>query len=832
MIVHSPRVFATLVLLLASRSVFATDVDFNRDIRPIISGTCIFCHGPDEDAREAGLRLDTRDGATADLGGYSAVLAGDAAASELIARVTSRDPDVVMPPPGKGRALTEVEVDLLRRWIDSGAEYARHWSYVPPVRSPMPTVTHADWPINGIDPFVLQKIEAESLAPSPPADRTVIARRVSLALLGLPPTPAEVELFMNDPSPDAYEKFVGRLLSSPRFGERWAHVWLDLARYADSAGYADDPARTIFAYRDYVIRSLNENIPFDQFTIEQIAGDLIEKPTESQLIATAFHRNTMTNNEGGTNDEQFRNEAIVDRVNTTMAVWMGTTMACAQCHTHKYDPITQAEYFQFFDLFNQSEDADQRDEAPIHELWTRALIDERNQLDATITETQKAFDERASRLGEAFDQWLAEMRVATKEEREKLLESLRPLLDTETLEPADRESLVKHYQSVTPELEPLRTELQKLRDARAKVVAETTVPIMRDLPEGKQRTTHVQLRGSYTSLGDAVTGGVPAAFHPLDTDAPMNRLGVARWLVSAQNPLTARVVVNRYWEELFGVGLVESSEEFGSQGEPPSHPELLDWLAVDFVESGWDVKRMISQMVLSATYRQSSEVTKESVERDPSNRFLARGPRFRISAEMVRDQSLFVAGLLSDKMFGPPVNPPQPQMGLAAAFGSGTDWVTSPGDGRYRRALYTSWRRSNPYPSMSTFDAPNREVCTVRRLRTNTPLQALVTMNDPVYVEAAQSLARRVAACETVSEKINAAMRNCLQRSPSDAESTRLIQLHEDAKLHFAQHPASALPFATKPLGELPAGADAVELAALTLVAGAILNLDEMVMPK
>lgn len=770
-------------IVLAAPSAAADEsIDFNRDIRPLLN-TCAACHGPDEEQREAGLRLDSREGATEDMGGYAAIVPGDPEASELIARVMSTDSSERMPPEGKGDPLSEAEIARLRQWIEQGAEYDIHWSYAKPVRPAVPEVKQLDWPRNPIDAFILARLEAEGLQPSPPADRFALARRVALDLTGLPPTWEEVERFANDQRGDAYERYVDAQLSKPAFGERWARVWLDLARYADSAGYADDPLRTVWAYRDYVVRSLNENKPFDQFTVEQIAGDLLENPTEEQLIATAFHRNTMTNSEGGTNDEQFRNEAIVDRVGTTMAVWMGTTISCAQCHTHKYDPITQVEFFQFFDFFNQSEDADRRDESPLLEIWTE--------------EQKKQKTEWQERIGE-----------------------LQGRIDGAT----DKND---------PTLQAEHDEIARLQEQLAAIKPLTTVPVMRELPAENQRTTKVQLRGNYLSTGEQVTKGVPAAFHPLPDDAPQNRLGLARWLVDEANPLTPRVIANRHWEQIFGTGIVETSEEFGSQGELPSHPELLDWLAVELRDSGWDLKAFLKMLVMSATYRQQSVVGPELQERDPLNRLLARGPRFRISAETVRDQTLFVADLLSDKMHGPPVNPPQPKLGLSAAFGSATDWTTSESEDRYRRGLYTSWRRSSPYPSMATFDAPNREVCTVRRIRTNTPLQALVTMNDPVYLEAAQSLARRMAAAdESAEQRIEFGIRTCLLRHPRPEELQRLVQLYQESREHFAQNPEQARSLAEDPLGPLPEPLEPADLAALTVVGNVLLNLDEMFMPR
>lgn len=778
------RLIGLLIVLWGFFPSFAraeTPLDFNRDIRPILSNACFKCHGPDAAERKGGgphgLRLDVAEGATADLGGYAAIVPGQPEASEVWKRITTTDPDVAMPPRGSGKTLTPSEISRLTEWIRQGAPYARHWSYEPPLRPPVPPVRDTTWPRNDIDRFLLARMEREGLSPQSEADRYTLIRRLSLDLTGLPPSWEDVQQFVHDERPDAYNQLVERLLRHPGYGEHWARLWLDLARYADSAGYADDPPRTIWAYRDYVIRAFNQNLRFDQFTLEQIAGDLLPNPTEDQLIATAFHRNTLTNNEGGTNDEEFRNVAVVDRVNTTFAVWMGTTINCAQCHNHKYDPISQEEFFQVFAIFNQSEDADRRDESPLHEIWRPEDRARRDALQARI----------------------------------ELLSSMPP-------EPPSAAAAV--------ELAGLRRELAQLKPV-------TTVPIMRELPPGQQRKTHLQRRGNFLDLDKLVTPGVPAAFHPLPADLPPNRLALAHWLVDRRNPLTARVMVNRLWEQIFGIGIVASSEEFGSQGDLPVHPELLDWLAVEFMESGWDIQHMLRLLVTSAAYRQSSQVTPELAQKDPENRFLARGPRFRMSAEMIRDQALAISGLLSPKMFGPPVRPLQPKLGVNAAFGSGIDWQPSEGEDRYRRAIYTTWRRSNPYPSMATFDAPNREVCTVRRARTNTPLQALVTLNDPVYVEAAQALARRMAQVQgNPAEKVTAGWQWTLSRPPTPSERDRLVDLYAVSRTRLAAQPDQARKLATQPLGPLPPQADAVDLAAWTVVANVLLNLDELLMRR
>ncbi len=754
----------------------AGKVNFNRDIRPILSNNCYACHGPDENVRKADLRLDTRDGATEN----AAVVPGKPDESELVKRVRTDEAGEKMPPPKTGKKLTPHEVELLAQWVREGAPYAKHWSYETPVRPPLPKVKNANWTHNGIDHFILARLEREGLTPLPEADRYALVRRVSLDLTGLPPTLEEVDAFIQDESPDAYEKLVDRLLAKPEFGEHWARTWLDLARYADSAGYADDPARTIWAYRDYVIKSFNANKRFDAFTVEQIAGDLLPHPTEEQLVATAFHRNTMTNSEGGTDDEEFRNVAVVDRVNTTMAVWMGTSMACAQCHTHKYDPLTQTEYFRLFAFFNNTADADKKDESPV--------------LDVGDTPQRKAIRTRLEREAKKLDR-------------------------------------VAKYQPAMIQ-GGLKVQAASLRKKAKLFEPETTVPVMRELPADRRRTTKLQHRGNFLDTGDAVTEGVPAAFPPLPKGAPRNRLTLARWLVSPDNPLTPRVMANRFWEQVFGTGLVRTSEEFGAQGEPPSHPQLLDWLAVEF-RDGWDVKKFLKLLVTSAAYRQSSRVTPELIEKDPDNRLVSRGPRFRLSAEMVRDQALAVSGLLSHKMYGPSVKPPQPAFGLNAAFGRTLDWKTSAGEDRYRRGLYTEWRRTNPYPSMAAFDAPSREACTLRRVRTNTPLQALVTLNDPVYVEAAQALARRMAKAKgTTADKLTHGFRLCVARPPSAKELAVLVRLYEEARAKYAADVAQAEKMATDPLGPAPKGADLAGLAALTVAGNVLLNLDEMVLKR
>jgi mono/diheme cytochrome c family protein len=1151
-----------------------------RQARSLLSNRCFACHGPDEASREGGFHfLDDKSAYVAADSGAIPIVPGDPDKSEMIKRLVSEDVSERMPPPEFAAQLTPAEVDLLTRWIREGAKLEQHWSFISPRKAELPVVKvpqvlpplSPNWEQHPIDRFVLETLLSKGLQPSATATREELLRRLSLDLTGLPPTLEQVQYFVADDSPQAYERQVDRLLASRAYGEHWARKWLDLARYADSAGYADDPSRTIWAYRDWVINALNENIPVDQFTIEQLAGDLLPNPTESQLVATAFHRNTLTNNEGGTNDEEFRNVAIVDRVNTTMAVWMGVTFSCAQCHTHKYDPFSQEEYFKLFAIFNQSQDADRRDESPTIDLFTAEQNQNRKQWQNRKEELHQKLHQTTSAVMEELAAWerqlrapnwqsltpergastsksdfildpmggvlvkpiganivsdnytleldvpsslvgqsihglalrtlpkaelpgggaglsggnfvltnvaatllpehdaakpvpharfvrielpgkvkilsLAEVEVfscgknialqgtATQSSTQysgdaklaingitngdfqknptthtsqsadpwwevdlgseqpidqvvvwnrtdnslqnrldgaeiKLLDKDRQQLSRESIAEGPktnrklefRESIAiplseayadysqtdfpgeatvdadkatgwavggqitaSHLLAVIPKqpikvdrpsrlrielahgsshrhhllgsfeflatadstardwsmlseelkriqqtaadqrspemqsklatfyarhiaksLQPERDELKELEKKIASLKPETSVPIMRDVEPKSARITYVQLRGNYKAQGSQVTAGTPVVFHSIDRggrSGPVNgdqvlpnRLDLARWLVDRSNPLTARVWVNRLWESLFGIGIVRTSEEFGSQGDAPTHPQLLDWLASEFMDDGWDNKRMLKLLVTSQTYMQTSQVTTEKLAADRDNIWLSRGPRVRLSAEMVRDQALAISGLLTSKMYGAPVRPPQPSSGLKAAFGSDTDWMTSEGEDRYRRGLYTSWRRSNPYPSMATFDAPSREVCTLRRDSTNTPLQALVTLNDPGFVEAAQALARRVRlyspVLTSVDQQLSAAFELCTSRKPTVEEIKSLQRLLQQSQQTLGDNPESAKQLATQPLGSLPSSADAVELAAWTTVCNVLLNLDEVLMKR
>lgn len=747
----------------------AEHVDYNRDIRPLLSRSCFPCHGADESTLKADLRLDLRDEAIE----MGAIEPGDPDSSYLMDMILEEDETLRMPPRKTGPRLSDDEVDLLRNWIAQGAKYAEHWAFIAPKAIEPPAVADESWPRGPIDRFILAKLEAEGMQPSPEADRPTLLRRLSLDLRGLPPSPDELRRFVDDPADDAYEKAVDRFLDDPAFGERWARVWLDLARYADSAGYGSDPLRTIWGYRDWVIAAINANTPYDRFTIEQIAGDLLPDPTLDQRIATAFHRNTMTNTEGGTDDEEFRIAAVKDRVDTTMQVWMGLTMGCAKCHTHKYDPITHEEYYQFFAIFNQTADNDQPSEAPVIPLPSPEADAKNQAIDAEITALR-------AKLGEQAD---------------------------------------------SPESKAVNDQISALEKTRLVV---PTVPIMVELPADQHRVTRILNKGNFLDPGAEVSPGVPQALHPMPGGGPVDRLALAKWLVDRRNPLTARVTVNRFWARLFGAGIVETEEDFGTQGEPPSHPELLDWLAVDFMEKGWDVKGAIRQIVTSATYRQSSKTTAEHLDKDPKNRLLARAPRVRLDAETIRDQALALGGLLSRKIGGPSVFPPQPDGLWQAAFNGQRNWATSQGEDKHRRALYTFWRRTVPYPSMAAFDAPSRELCAVKRTRTNTPLQALVTLNDPVYIEAAQALARRIVAegGSSAEDRARFGLELCLGRPAGSDQVAALVGLFQDRRERYGQDLDAARALATDPLGPLPDGADPAEMAAWTAVSNVLLNLD------
>ena len=979
----------------------AEPVDFNRDVRPILAENCFKCHGFDDQARKGGLRLDTADGATKKSDSdHSAVVPGNPDASELVARLIASDAAERMPPPETGRVLKPAQIETLRRWIAEGAKYARHWSFEPPRKPPLPKVKNFGWAQQDLDRYLLSRLEREGLAPNTRADKATLARRAALDIIGIPPDSKTLAAFLEDDSPLAFERYVDALLASPHFGERWARHWLDLGRYADTKGYEKDLSRTLWRWRDWVIDAFNADMPYDQFTREQLAGDLLPGATRDQSLATGFHRNTMVNDEGGTDDEEFRVAAVKDRVDTTMQVWMGLTMGCAKCHSHKYDPISHSEYYRFYAFFNQTEDADRYDEEP--KLLTPTRDEERrtqqlkDQLAAAelklVTPTPEVesalaaweadalasltwqvlkptamlatsgstlelkddgsvlakgepptreayvlrFNAPAGRLnglrlevlpdpanpkggvgrskddgnfvlsgirlaargadGKQFDIPLVsaeadfsqqgypvesvlnnsdpkkkgwaispkrkenhaaifgteprdlgtdvELTVTLSHEFEFSFPgfaigrfrlgitagpaSLASIIQTPVDKRSDeqKKTLFTWFANNGPATRPLRDEIAQLKDSIAAIKPVST-PVLRELPEAKRRVTKIQKRGNFLEPGDEVQPATIAVLHPFPQDAPLSRLGVAQWLMSRENPLTARVAANRVWSHLFGRGLVETEEDFGASGAPPLHPELLDWLAVEFMEQGWSFKKLIRTIVLSATYQQSSRVTPDLLARDRDNRLLARGPRFRLEAEMIRDQALAASGLLGRQIGGPSVFPWQPA-GLWKSTYNNTKWETSPGDDRHRRGLYTFIKRTTPYPQMVTFDGTSRETCTIRRVRTNTPLQALTVMNDPVFVECAQSLARKMDnAGPELDLQLVAGLKAALLRDPRPAEIAALRGLYQERLKAARQDLDAARRLATEPLGPLPESSDPAHLAALTAVANVILNLDE-----
>ena len=1126
----------------------AKPVDFDRDIRPILADNCFACHGPDAKQRMANLRLDQKEALFADRGGYRIVTPGKPAESKIYQKISSTDPGVRMPPFYSERKLTPAQIELIKRWIDEGAKYEQHWSFVPPQRPPVPSVKQSNWPRNPIDNFVLARLEREGLKPSPEADKATLLRRVTFDLTGLPPTPAKLDSFLADKSPDAYEKRVDQLLKSPHYGEKMAMEWLDLARYSDTHGYHIDSLRQMWRWRDWVIDAYNRNMPYDEFTIEQLAGDLLPNATVEQKIATGFNRDHMINFEGGAIPQEYHVEYVVDRVSTTGTTWLGLTVGCARCHDHKYDPIKQKDFYRMFAFFNtvpeRGLDGQTGNAAPVLELPTPAQQQEMDQLNRQIAETLAAIPEKEMVAQE--NQWRAAALSSAQEEklnteaqrhrdekgesneetaclqassnsspclRASALESSSSnrhrslhsgpivnrqfsdalaaryefegtLADTsghgldakatrgdvvyddgaigkaaefsgetqvdfssagdfdrarpfalafwaqpdgtkgleliqkrdaspnwrgyeitiddptfdgpqrprftvivrlasrwpdDTIEVKTKERVrfagsrhlllnydgsgrasgvslyldgkplateavkdhlngsfrteaalsvgdkkigrpfkgqiddlriyqraltadeatdlatqlavelparalltelagkpVERIESLQPEKPPeeaeigmtdkaeskqqqeanrlknhqarlaeyyltvvapeptrkLYAQLKDLREKKAKL--QQSIPTTMVMAEMKKpRDTFVLGRGQYDNPGEKVTPGVPGFLPPLPPGAPPNRLTLAKWLVDPGNPLTARAAVNRAWQSAFGTGIVKTAEDFGTQGEPPSHPELLDWLATEFVRTGWDVKGLERLIVTSATYRQSSRATPEMAESDPENRLLARGPRFRLPAEEIRDNALAASGLLNDKVGGPSVYPYQPK-GLweEMAFGEGFSaqtYVQSTGSDLYRRSMYTIWKRTVPPPALTTFDAPDREKCTARRSRTNTPLQALVLLNDPTYVEASRALAQRAIteAGKDPTKRIDYVFRLATARNPQPQERQVLMAIAKQELAEYRHDKASALKLLAVGDSKYNAKLDAAELAAWTTVASTILNLDE-----
>ena len=1019
----------------------APAIDFGRDIRPIFSENCYACHGPDKGKRKAGLRLDLKEDAFEKLdSGDFAIVPGNADQSRLL-KVISLPPgdDDHMPPAKTGKKLTAVQVDLLRHWIVQGAKWTGHWAYVAPERPAVPEVKNKKWPRTDIDRFILAELDKKGLKPNPEADRYTLIRRLSLDLTGLPPTVQEVDDFVADKSPNAYEKLVERLLASPHFGERLALAWLDQARYADTSGYHFDGFRQMHLWRDWVIKAFNDDKPFDQFTIEQLAGDLLPDATIDQKIASGFHRNVMTNDEGGADPDEYLAKYVVDRVSTTSQVWLGTTLGCAECHDHKFDPISTKEFYQFYAFFHSVPEKGLdgtrvRNPAPVlkvpspdqgsrlirflelippaekslaereaelpkeQEIWEKEM-QKKELKEPDLAGLLKAlpFDEadeattnrapgkigRALQLrggtnefvdlGQAvsfehtnsfsYGAWIklhgktgavlskmeegpgyrgfdllindakAEVhlvhtfpdnaiKVVTKDAlptnlwlhlmvtydgsnkagglkifvdgKSRPLDTPTDKLSATILTEAplligarlkafpftgliddvrfynrrlkseevaslagygnllisrvaadqrtdEQKAALKKYfrENAATAFIAAEDHLAKLRKDKDDLMAQIPDTMVMDELE-KPRETFILTRGNFQSKGEKVSAGTPACWPPLPTDRPTNRLSLARWLVSTNHPLTARVTVNRYWGMLFGTGLVKTANDFGSQGERTSHPELLDWLACEFMQSAdsapasrirrhdWDVKHLLRLLVTSATYRQSSVVTKEKLERDPYNRLLTRGPRVRLDAELIRDNALAISGLLNEKIGGPSVKPYQPP-----GIWDGTDhkYEQSHGADLYRRGMYVFWKRAAHYPSFQTFDAPSRETCTLQRPRTSTPLQSLVVMNDPVYVEAARAFATRVLQQHglNLEQQLAYAFRLALARPPEKKELAVLEKTYREQKANFTHDKKAAEELLSVGESPRPKDLDAIELAAMTGVANVLLNLNETI---
>lgn len=863
-------------------------VDYSTEVKPILNKHCISCHGGVK--QNGGFSVLFREEALGNTkSGHPAIIPGDAKRSEFIRRLHSKDPKERMP--YKSAPLDKEEIAILTRWVEEGAQWGEHWAYVSPEK---PKDAAA-----GIDFYINTKLEEEELDAAAEADKFTLLRRVSLDLTGLPPTTAMMDSFMADSSEKAYEKVVDGLLASPHYGERWAAMWLDLARFADSKGYEKDASREIWRYRDWVIDAFNKDMPYDQFTIEQIGGDLLPEPTDAQMTATAFHRNTMNNDEGGTQDEEFRTAAIIDRVNTTMEVFQGTTIACVQCHSHPYDPFRFEDYYKLMSFLNNTRDEDTPGEYPTLRLYDsigRKQVDtvtawisqhgdvtakkEMNDFLRTLEPKINAHDCDEYINGNLADTkyigirnggscrlknaplngrthlymyyWTGhegssiEIRIDSLNgpviarqpfpKGSKVMDIPIPAIEgSHHLYFVFKNSGIKPEQTVcSVEWMALRGDLPGKGDPGYKQVENAYwnvvnarpegVPVMVENPKEMFRETHTFERGNWLVKGVLVQPDVPEALNPFPANAPRNRLGLGQWLASKQNPLTARVMVNRLWEQLFGTGIVETQEDFGSQGFLPSHPELLDHLAYQFMNKHqWRMKAALKEMVMSAAYRRDSRSSPALQQKDPANRWLAHGPRFRLTAEQVRDQVLAVSGLLSEKMYGPSVMPYQPE-GIWQAVYNGQRWKLSENGDQYRRGVYTYIRRTSPYPSIVTFDGSSREVCTQRRIRTNTPLQALVTLNDPVFVEAARNLAVKMRASGKDQQAwIREGYKTAMSKDITPAKLTILSKLYTETFEKFKKDPAAASSLANCK-DNMPAVG---ELAALTVVANAIMNLDE-----
>ena len=903
-----------IVAILASTwliNISSLHVDYSTQVKPIINKNCITCHGGVRAKGNFSLLFREQALAKAKDGKYP-IIPGDPNNSEMIKRINSSDPDERMP--YHHDPLSKEEVDILRKWIKEGARWGENWSYVPlkPVEVPMPKKlfglisTKSDWAKNEVDYFILDKLNQQKLQPSPQADKATLLRRVSFDIIGMPPPQHLAEKFLNDTSAHAYEELIDSLFASPHYGEKWTAMWLDLARYADTKGYERDDSRNIWKYRDWLTHAFNDDMPYDSFLIKQIAGDLLRNPTEDDYIATAFHRNTMTNDEGGTDNEEFRTAAVLDRVNTTWTALMGTTFGCVQCHSHPYDPFKHDEYYKFMAFFNDTRDEDSFGDYPLLRSYdslenkVSEVVNwiEKNSSSQKAQEAYKflktwqpaynslvcdsftnselndtkwtSFRNHAVcrlksvdlnnkdhlifqyagwvndgiwqiHLDNANGEILATIRLDTTKGGDwKIMETdLKPASGVHNLiftysnknlkKPTDAGCMLDwlYFTQQFPGkgkdgYDEMKKEFWKLVTAKV-----STTPVMMDNPKDMHRASYVFERGNWLVKGDKVEPDVPKSLNPLPKNAPYNRLGLAMWLTSKQNPLTARTMVNRVWEQIFGTGLAETLEDLGTQGIAPTHPELLDWLSYQFmVNDKWSVKQLVKTIVMSATYQQSSKLSPELKDKDAFNKYYARGPRVRLSAEEIRDESLCIAGVMSEKMYGPSVMPYQPQ-GIWLSPWNGRSWVQSKGEDQYRRAVYTYWKRSAGYPAMITFDAASREVCTARRINTNTPLQALTTLNDSAYIDASRNFAYRMQkeAGKDVAQQIKTGYKIATYHDIDEKSLAALMKLYQTAYTQFKNDADKTCEM----VGGMSEHTNA-ETAALIVVANAILNLDAVVM--
>jgi hypothetical protein len=838
---HSLRLgqLLTFVWLLPASLLAAAPLEYNRDIRPILAENCFYCHGQDANKRQAELRLDVREAAVE----KKAIVPGDAAGSELVKRINSADADEQMPPPASNRRLTPEQKKLLEQWIAEGAVYQTHWAFVAPVRPLLPEVSRGDAAANAIDRFVLSKLESIGLPTSPSAERATLIKRLSADLIGLPPSPEEVDAFVADAAPDAYERLVDRLLASPHYGERLALPWLDAARYADSNGFQQDGDTWQWIWRDWVVRALNADLPFDQFTTWQLAGDLLPDSTTDQKIASGFNRNHLLNGEGGAIPEEQRWVILFDRIDTTATTWLGLTMACAQCHDHKYDPLTQRDYYSLLDAFNRVPESGTpqyfssriRVANPVLELPTAE-----NQARIAEFESQIAAADAEAKIAAeaAYQGWLAGIASGKPAEVSGLDGTVAAILRKAEGERTDEEKktmeagLRKHFEEKVrkelagklPQLAKLDTLRKQLADYKA-----DKLPRVMIMSDAQPRETKLLSRGDYLTPTERVSFTTPAFLPPLAAGAPTNRLGLAQWLVSPEHPLTTRVQVNRIWQHFFGAGIVKTAEDFGVQSEYPVHGPLLDWLAIEFRERGWSMKDMHRLIVTSATYRQSSRVTPELKARDIENRLYARASRFRLPSLLLRDWSLAAAGMLDSRIGGQPVYPYQPDAiweALAITKERDFTYPASSGADLYRRSLYTFWRRTVSPANM--FDASSRQACRVRLATTSTPLHSLTTLNDPTWVEAARLLAEvSMKAAPDLDSRLTFEFRRAACRPASEKDLTALRRAYDKQCAVYRVDLAAAQALLAVGAAPRDTSLDPAEHAALTAVCLAIFNLDE-----